>query len=297
MTTVDVFAPAKINLTLHVTGQRDDGYHLLDSLVAFADVGDRLSLAEADSWSISVHGPEAAGVPADENNLALKAAKLAADGSAAASITLEKLLPSASGIGGGSSDAAAALRGMHRLAGHAGSVLHAQAHDGDPILGLGADVPMCLAPDPKRVRGIGEDLEHLCLPTLAAVLINPRIEVGTPVIFRALQQKQNAPMPSDLPGFDKPEGLIEWLRGQRNDLEGPAVQIAPGIANVLAALRNSEHCALARMSGSGATCFGLFQTANQAKAAAEQLTAHHADWWIKPCLIGDQTAQSMPVIS
>ena len=295
--TVEVFAPAKINLTLHITGQRDDGYHLLDSLVAFADIGDRLTMTEADRWSISVSGPEAQGVPADESNLALKAAKLTASADRAASLELEKFLPPASGIGGGSSDAAAAFRGVYRLHKVPGGPLKQYDGEGDRFLALGADVPMCLVPFPKRVLGIGEEMQHVTLPSLAAVLVNPRIEVPTPVIFRDLEEKRNPPTATALPDFAHSEALIRWLEDQRNDLEKPAIANAPVIARVLEVLRGLAGCTLARMSGSGATCFGLFADDGAAHSAADELRARHHDWWIEACSIGDQLDRSMPRLS
>jgi 4-diphosphocytidyl-2-C-methyl-D-erythritol kinase len=300
MTTVDVFAPAKVNLTLHVTGQRDDGYHLLDSLVTFASVGDRINIVPGNALSLTVEGPEASGVPADMDNLALRAAALIQDEGAA--LVLEKNLPAASGIGGGSADAAAAWRGMLCLNDDAYNEF-AQATDAvfkthmGPLTELGADVPMCIACKPMRVRGIGTELDLVSLPTLYAVLVNPRVPVSTPSVFKALQSKSNPPMPDALPEFPDAQALIDWLKSMRNDLEAPALSVAPQIADVLAVLTDQEGCGLARMSGSGATCFGLFTDEGRAKAAAEQIYHAKPEWWVAGCVLGDQFNAALPKIS
>lgn len=266
------FAPAKVNLTLHVTGQREDGYHLLDSLVVFADCGDRLWLDPGGPLGLIVSGPRAAGVPTDASNLILKAA--AHLGAARGAAHLEKHLPAAAGIGGGSSDAAAALR------------LYAEAQGcalPDDGAALGADVPVCLRGRATRMEGIGEGLSDLPgLPPLPAVLVNPGVDVPTPIVFKALAAKDNAPMPAALPTLCDPQAFADWLTTQRNDLETPAQTVEPIITTVLERLSASEGCALARMSGSGATCFGLFGTAARASAAAALIAADHPDWWVQP---------------
>ena len=302
MTTVRVFAPAKINLTLHITGHREDGYHLLDSLVAFAPVGDTIVIQDGNVPSLTVDGPEAAGVPADTDNLALRAAMMAAQGRGAA-MTLTKRLPVASGVGGGSADAAAAFRGMLSFGGEGEApadgmwampevIIETHARG---LLTLGADVPMCLMPRPLRARGIGEKLDFLALPPLPAVLVNPRVAVPTPDVFRALQSKSNPPMPDPLPQFTDTTGLIEFLGTCRNDLELPALALEPVIGSVLDRLVETEACRLARMSGSGATCFGLFETEDAAKSAAERLWKDHPDWWVAGGVLGDQSRRAMPV--
>jgi 4-diphosphocytidyl-2-C-methyl-D-erythritol kinase len=300
MTRVSVLAPAKVNLTLHVTGQREDGYHLLDSLVAFAPVGDRLSIVDANTLSLTVEGPEAAGVPSDMKNLALRAAALVA-GDRGAALTLEKHLPAAAGIGGGSSDAAAALRAM--LAFSDQQEIDAMLVDPmvslEPlaldILGLGADVPMCLLPRPLRAGGIGEKITFQQLPTLHAVLVNPRVPVPTPAVFQALETRQNDPMPEPLPAFATLEQATGWLAAQRNDLEQPAIAVQPAIGTVLEAIGVTEGCHLARMSGSGATCFGLYATSQEAHAAAERLRKDTPNWWIVPTWLGDCSELAQPV--
>ena len=300
MTTVNVFAPAKINLTLHVTGQRADGYHLLDSLVTFASVGDRLNIVAGNALSLTVEGPEAAGVPADFDNLALRAASLIQEDGAA--LVLEKHLPAASGIGGGSADAAAAWRGMICLnddaytAFSAASDHHFKTHVA-ALTRLGADVPMCIASKPMRARGIGDQLDVVPLPTLYAVLVNPRLPVSTPSVFKALASKTNPPMPDEIPPFADAAALIDWLGGMRNDLEPPAIAVQPAIADVLEVLAAREGCGLARMSGSGATCFGLFQTEAAAKDAARAVYNAHPDWWVAGCILGDQFNAALPKVS
>jgi 4-diphosphocytidyl-2-C-methyl-D-erythritol kinase len=256
-------APAKINLTLHVTGQRDDGYHLLDSLVVFADFGDHLTFTPAAQTSLTVIGPFAEGVPTDSRNSVLQAADLA---SACHRITLEKNLPHGAGIGGGSADAAAVLRHFN-VTGNAEN--------------LGADVPVCLRSTAQRMQGIGDILTPLPnLPAVAAVLVNPRVHVSTPQIFKALTQKSHAPMPDVLPSFAGARALIDWLAQTRNDLQPPACALAPPISDALDVLNKISP--LARMSGSGATCFALFETRAEADRTAATLAESHPDWWVRP---------------
>ncbi|MBA83376.1 MAG: 4-(cytidine 5'-diphospho)-2-C-methyl-D-erythritol kinase [Rhodobacteraceae bacterium] len=263
MTKMRVFAPAKVNLTLHVTGQRADGYHLLDSLVVFADVGDWLTVAPGP-MGLRVTGPRAAGVPADARNLAWKAAELMG---VPAAITLEKHLPAAAGIGGGSSDAAAVLRALRDQTGQ---------EIPDQGLSLGADLPICVQASVGYMRGIGEQIAPVAgLPKLAAVLVNPGVEVPTGAVFDGLARKDNPPMQPLGDGVD----LIGWLRAQRNDLEPPACAARPVIAQVLEAIGATAGCQLARMSGSGATCFGLYADTAAAEAAAAALA--RPGWWVR----------------
>lgn len=265
------FAPAKINLTLHVTGQRADGYHLLDSLVVFANVGDRVSGQLGDRLSLQITGPKAAGLVAEADNLVLRAARLMG---VSAALVLEKRLPVSSGIGGGSADAAAGLRLLARLSGQ-------PLPDAGRVLSLGADVPVCLQGKALRMSGVGEELAAVpSLPPAWLVLVNPGVAVPTPAVFRALAQKENPPMPADLPPMQTARDLAAFLRTQRNDLEAPAIQLAPVIATVKQALAADEGCLCARMSGSGATCFGLFSNEQIARAAAQKIQADHPDWWV-----------------
>jgi 4-diphosphocytidyl-2-C-methyl-D-erythritol kinase len=281
---VTEFAPAKINLCLHVTGQRADGYHLLDSVVAFAGIGDRLLARPADVLSLTLEGPFGPEVPADSDNLVLRAAR-AFDPDFPVAFTLEKRLPLASGVGGGSADAAAALRAMARLKlrpGAAALPVAPQPFDVDTkaLKALGADVPVCLLSRAARMRGVGEKLDFLDdFPGGWIVLVNPRVEVPTPAVFRALARKDNAPLPETLPRWSDIGALAVWLRDQRNDLEPPALGIAPVIADVLAALRAQAGALVARMSGSGATCFALFADEAMACAAVMAIRAAHAGWW------------------
>ena len=260
-------ARAKVNLTLHVTGQNERGYHLLDSLVCFADFGDEITVTEADQLSLTVGGPLAEGVPSDGSNLVLKAAKLF--GSAQrADIHLEKHLPHAAGIGGGSADAAATMLALAELWG---------CDLPDTALSLGADVPVCLCPNAVRMRGIGEQLDSLpSLPDIHAVLVNPRVALETPPVFKALIEKNNTAM-GDLPPWQNFQEFANWCVEQRNDLQAPAISLQPVIQDVLNALQSAR---LARMSGSGATCFGLCETAQEARELAERIKQNHPEWWV-----------------
>ncbi len=266
------FAPAKVNLALHVTGQRPDGYHLLDSLVVFAGIGDRVSVSSDDTLSLEVIGADIAEVPSDARNLVLKAARLF-DEDKGAKIVLEKNLPTASGIGGGSSDAAAALRALSAL-------WNLPLPSTDNVLRLGADLPVCMKPEPQRMRGIGEILDPApVLPRMHMVLANPRVGVTTPSVFGRMTNKINPPL-EDTPAKMDAAQFVHWLSRQRNDLEVPAISGLPVIQDVLDALEDIPSCCLARMSGSGATCFGLFETAAQAHLAEDTLRAEHQDWWV-----------------
>jgi 4-diphosphocytidyl-2-C-methyl-D-erythritol kinase len=268
-------APAKLNLCLHVTGRRVDGYHLLESLVVFADVADRIYAAPARGLSLVVAGPEGAGLLAETDNLVLRAARTMDVTDVA--LTLDKRLPVASGIGGGSADAAATLRALARLTGRP---LPALAD----VLRLGADVPVCLTNHPARMTGIGERVAPLpSLPALACVLVNPRLPVPTPQVFAALAARENPPLP-DLPSaaLVSARTFTAWLAAHsRNDLIPPAREVAPILAAVQAALEATPGCLLARMSGSGGTHFGLFTTPEAAGNAAMALRSAHPFWWIE----------------
>jgi 4-diphosphocytidyl-2-C-methyl-D-erythritol kinase len=266
---IKAFAPAKINLTLHVTGQRPDGYHLLDSLVAFADVGDTLEFSPGAELSMAVNGEHAAGVPTDNRNLVWKAAEAVGW---TGLISLNKVLPHGGGIGGGSSDAAATLR-----------MTADQGEDISPdvALSLGADVPVCMLAAGARMRGIGEQLDLITLPPLPALLVNPGVEVPTGAVFSALASRDNPPMPDEIPAFNTPEDCAAWLQDQRNDLEPPTTGLAPEVARVLEELTDTKNSLLARMSGSGSTCFALYPTMKDAHFAAYEIGAAHPDWWCR----------------
>ncbi len=289
MTAVEVAAPAKVNLTLHVTGQREDGYHLIDSLVAFAPVHDRVVITSGPALELAVTGPEAALVPAGMQNLALKAAALVQRG-AGTSLLLDKRLPVAAGVGGGSADAAAVLRGL------------TARQDGPPAdarnaLALGADLPMCLECRPCRAGGVGEEITFVDLPSLPVLLVNPRIPLSTAQVFAGLGEGSGEPMPGNLPPARDVPGVIEWLSAQRNDLEPAAMDAAPVIADVLALLRASPGCGLARVSGSGATCFGLFDDERLARDAQARIAARNPDWWLASGALGDQSELAAPRVS
>jgi 4-diphosphocytidyl-2-C-methyl-D-erythritol kinase len=282
---IAVLAPAKVNLYLHVLGRRPDGYHLLDSLVVFAACGDRIEVAAADALRLTVDGLFANDIPTGEDNLVLRATRALADEfgrPATAAIRLTKSLPVAAGIGGGSSDAAATLRALLRLwrIDIDGGRLRRLA------LALGADVPMCLDARPSFVGGIGERIEPAPdLPSCALVLINPRIALPTAQVFarRAGPFSQAARFNGAWPA-DARE-LAALLTRRRNDLAAAVMAIAPEVARVLDALAATPGVMLARMSGSGATCFGLCETQASAAAAARALAARYPQWWIEAAAV------------
>lgn len=276
-------APAKVNLYLHVGDKRADGYHDLLSLVVFADVGDRLTLAPADRLSLKVTGKFPNTGPADDN-LVMKAARALQSWAdkhghktKPVEFTLEKNLPVASGIGGGSSDAATTLL---MLAAHWG--LHIAVDDLEALgLQLGADIPVCLRAVPTLVSGVGEVLTPMDgLPQFALVLANPRVEVPTAQVFKSLTVRSGAYAPP-LPRTDGARELAMYLDRTINDLAAPAKVLAPVIMQVENAVRATDGCLTARMSGSGATCFGLYESLSAAEAAANAITATHPDWWVK----------------
>lgn len=269
-------APAKVNLALHVTGRRADGYHLLDTLVAFTEAGDRITVAAAQHDGFTIEGPFAPLLGDAADNLVPRARDLLRDiygDLPPVAITLEKNLPVASGIGGGSSDAAATLRALVRF-------WHLDISTGAlaaTALPLGADLPMCLHARTLVARGIGEEIEPVeGFPPLHMVLANPGVAVPTPAIFRALASRENPPLPALPPQLG---GLSAWLADTRNDLEAPARTLAPEIGEVLSRL-TANGASLARMSGSGATCFGLFASAGEAQAAASAIAARHPAWYV-----------------
>ena len=279
-------ARAKLNLDLILTGRRPDGYHELDSIVAFADLGDRLAFEPADGLWIECRGPLAAEVPGGDGNIVRRAALRLAEAvgrDPGVLIRLEKRLPVAAGIGGGSADAAATLRGLARL-------WHLRADAPELIRvaeGLGSDVPVCLGSRPARMRGIGELIEPLPgLPPLHLVLVNPGRPLSTAAVFARVgpelfgERHEPVPSPPDL----------AWLRRSRNDLEPPARALLPVIGRLLAALEARPGCLLARMSGSGPTCFGVFEGAAAAEEAASALAGAHPGWWSTPCRLAGPPA-------
>jgi 4-diphosphocytidyl-2-C-methyl-D-erythritol kinase len=277
-------APAKINLTLHVLGRRPDGYHALESLVAFAGTGDTLTLDPGPALRLTVEGPTAALAGQGADNLVLKAARLLTErieGLRIGTFHLTKRLPVAAGIGGGSSDAAAALRLLAELNGlpptHPAIIESARQ--------TGADVPVCLDPRARMMRGAGEEVgPPLGLPVLFGVLVNPRVPVETSVVFKALglnsgQGFSRAGHPA-VDGATRPD-LIETLKDARNDLEPAALRLEPMIGTALAVLRDMPGCRLARMSGSGATVFGLYDDCHSASRAARAIRFAQPQWWVK----------------
>lgn len=268
-------APAKVNLTLHVTGRREDGYHLLDSVVVFAGAGDLIRARPAPALTLEISGAFSAGLEQEPDNLVLRAARLLAAETGRtpeASLTLEKNLPVASGIGGGSADAAATLRLLSRFWG---------VPPCTPELAqrLGADVPVCLHGRAARMRGIGEVLEPLAaLPSVGLLLVNPGIPLATADVFRARRGGFSVPAPMP-PSWDDAGQFAAWLRLGSNDLEPAAREIRPEINIVLDAIAATPDCLLARMSGSGATCFGLFPNSEAATRAAAAI--RRPGWWCR----------------
>ncbi|EAU43186.1 isopentenyl monophosphate kinase [Fulvimarina pelagi HTCC2506] len=278
-----IAAPAKINLALHVVGRQQDGYHLLESVAVFTErVADWLSVQPAVEDRLIVEGPFAAGVPTDHRNIVLRAlvftrghARKAGVDVPPLLIRLTKMLPHGAGIGGGSADAAALLRHLGTLSPTLPETLAESAAE------LGADVPMCLHSRPLVARGIGEALEEISIKQMPAMLlVNPGRPVATPSVFGALQNRENAPLPT-IPdnGFSSASDLLGWLRNTRNDLEETAKAIEPSIGEALAGLQRTG-AAFARMSGSGSTVFGLYDNAHEAQDAAAAIVRDQPNWWV-----------------
>jgi 4-diphosphocytidyl-2-C-methyl-D-erythritol kinase len=283
-------APAKINLYLHVVGRRADGYHLLDSLVAFAAVHDTVVAAKAGALSLAIEGPFAAALSGEADNLVLRAARALADIAGVrpwAALTLVKRLPVASGIGGGSSDAAATLLAASEL----WRITHKPGALAKLALTLGADVPVCLAGKAAQMGGIGERIDAApALPRVPLVLVNPLVPLPTPAVFTARRGAFSKPAPLEGAPRDARD-LAEALKARRNDLADAAAGLVPAIKTIVEALAAQPGCLLSRMSGSGATCFALFARAADAQAAAEALRASKPGWWVEASeLVGDAAA-------
>ncbi|MDE0114230.1 MAG: 4-(cytidine 5'-diphospho)-2-C-methyl-D-erythritol kinase [Albidovulum sp.] len=269
---VHATAHAKINLALHVLGRRRDGYHELDSIVAFAEFGDTVSAEACGNLSVEIRGPAADGVPGGEENIAYKAAKLL-DPRLGAKIKIEKRIPAASGLGGGSQDAATVLRLLSELWGlPIGSIAK--------YTRLGADIPVCLAGGPARMRGVGEKVELLEAgwPELPLVLASPGERVSTASVFGGARNF-GGDLVGEVPAGCSITELSEWLALQRNDLESSALSIFPSVGNVLSALSACRGCLLTRMSGSGGACFAIFESFRAAKEAAAKIRREHRSWW------------------
>lgn len=277
--TISLVAPAKINLALHVTGRRSDGYHLLDSLVIFAAFGDKVSVRLAASDSFEMSGPFGHELPSDEQNLVIRARdalrkRFPAQATPVA-IQLEKQLPVASGIGGGSSDAAATIRSLAALWG-----IDAEPEQLAAIgLMLGADVPMCLQGRSLIARGIGEDIACVAaLPHLPMVLANNGVSVSTPQAFAALENRDNPPLPA-LPALSCVAEVCAYLAETDNHLFAATATLTPAIGETMDALRATDP-QLVRMSGSGGTCFAIYGSDCEAEAAAAKLRQLHPDWFV-----------------
>ena len=281
-------APAKVNLTLRVLGRRADGYHDLESLVTFADFGDRLTLSPGAPLRLTLGGPRAAQLGGGADNLVFKAVQALnarAPGLVLGAFHLDKHLPVAAGIGGGSADAAAALRLLARSNGIAPD--DPRLHDA--ACATGADVPVCLDPRTRLMRGIGEKLSPaLALPRQHAVLVNPGVALATRAVFAGWTPGQKPAGLLDVASLANLDGerLLRLLAAQSNDLEPAAIELAPAIADALTALRALSGCRFARMSGSGATCFGIFDAAGAAHNAAAALSGKFPQWWVRACALG-----------
>lgn len=279
---ITVSAPAKVNLYLHVVGKRQDGYHLLDSLFAFTRDGDEIVVENSDDLTLTVTNPD---LSAGEDNIVMKAARKLAqalDIEPKAAITLRKNLPVASGIGGGSSDAAATLEALQLLWGKRlkPAALHRLATE------LGADVPACLEKKAVAVSGIGEILTPApALPPFAVLLVNPNKPVSTPAVFKARRPvfSKKAPLPPE--AFADAGLFVRELKKRHNDLQDAACVIEPAVRDVLAALEKRDNALFSAMSGSGGTCFALFSTEENARKAAVEIAGNHPDWWVKPSVL------------
>lgn len=284
MAAIARLAPAKVNLFLHVGPLEADGYHPLASLVVFADVGDRLTVERAERLSLSVTGPFAGALEGEGDNLVLRAVRAlgaaAGIGEPGLRITLDKQLPVAAGLGGGSSDAGAALK----LARDALGLSLDDAALAEIASGIGADGPMCLHARAAWAEGRGDVLSFEDgLPPLPALLVNPGVPSSTGAVYRAFDDSGvgRADRPASPSGRDV-ASVIDWLSEQRNDLQAPAVDLAPAIGEALATTGALPGARLTRMSGSGATVFALFDTTAAAEAAGRALTAQKPGWWVRP---------------
>ena len=283
--TVTVAAAAKVNLTLHIVGRRDDGFHLLESLIGFTEIVDHITLTASDDISLDVSGPEQKALTDSDDNLVIRAARLVKDhvnGKGGAYFALEKHIPVTAGLGGGSADAAAAVQGCETLWNITSTV---PIEDAALAAGLGADVPVCRFGRAAWVSGIGERVSPApSWPDLWMVLVNPRIPVPTAKVFQAFSRQfkkseiHNGTGPTWSPKADE---FIDFLASRENSLTDAALSIAPVIAEVLAVISAAPDCLLARMSGSGPTCFGLFASEADAQTAANTIARGKSEWWVR----------------
>lgn len=279
-------APAKVNLDLFVTGKREDGYHLLDSLVVFTDFGDRISVRAANDLSLEINGPYADAIPTDDSNLVMRAAlalQTFAEVNQGAHIELEKNIPAAAGVGGGSADAAAAIKALIRLWG----LSLDKAALMSLALSIGADVPVCMLSSPSIMRGVGENLSPLeGVPEFGMLLVNPGVDLSTPSVFKARSHTfSSVPDRKVFHNHLSRDEFVKNLSQQKNDLTDAAGHLAPVVHETLRMISDLDGCLLTRMSGSGATCFGLFSDLATAKQAESALSLRDTGWWIKACQI------------
>ena len=269
-------ASAKVNLCLQIVGQKSNGFHLLDSIVGFTEFGDHLSFKKSDELELTIKGTFSDQIPVDNSNLILKAAELLRtinNIKAGAHITLTKNLPPSAGLGGGSSDAAATIRGLSRLWG-------TDLPEIDDLMKIGSDLPVCINQKTQHMKGFGEVLEEInTFPNLPILLVNPLKKVSTQTVFRMLKNKKNPPLSKYEKLFQAKKDWINWLLLQRNDLMEPAVKVEPVISEVLRLISKQISVEKVSMSGSGATCFGIFENKHDCDLAMKRVRLERPDWW------------------
>ena len=269
-------ASAKVNLCLQIVGQKSNGFHLLDSIVGFTEFGDHLSFKESDVLELTVQGAFSDQIPVDRSNLILKAAELVRklnNIKTGAHITLTKNLPPSAGLGGGSSDAAATIRGLSRMWGTDLPGIH-------DLMKIGSDLPVCINQKTQHMKGFGEVLNVVnTFPNLPILLVNPLKKVSTQTVFRKLENKKNSPLSKYENLFQTKKDWINWLLLQRNDLMAPAVSVEPVISEVLQFISSQTSVEKVSMSGSGSTCFGVFENKHDCDLAMEKVRQERPEWW------------------
>ena len=269
-------ASAKVNLCLQIVGQKSNGFHLLDSIVAFTEFGDHLSFKKSDELKLTIKGTFSDQIPIDKSNLILKAAELLRkinDIKTGAHITLTKNLPPSAGLGGGSSDAAATIRGLSRMWG-------TDLPEIDDLLKIGSDLPVCINQKTQHMKGYGEVLEEInTFPNLPILLVNPMKKVSTQTVFRMLKNKKNPPLSKYKKLMQPKKDWINWLLLQENNLMEPAVKVEPAISEVLRLISKQNSVEKVSMSGSGATCFGIFENKHDCDLAMKRVRLERPDWW------------------